>query len=162
MLKEKISKDLKDALKSGDSIKTGTLRMILASFNNKEIEKRGKGPYKAEPSGFRQESVLSEEEEIDVLSKEAKKRKESLEAYQKGGREDLAQKEKQELEIIKKYLPEQLSQEEIEKLIDSAIQKTGASSIKDLGKIMAEVSKEAKGKADMKAISEIIKKKLGI
>ena len=150
MLKEKISEDLKQALKSGDQAVSGTLRLIMAAFANREIDKRTK-------TG---ESILTSEEELEVLIKEAKQRKESAEAFLKGDRNDLMQKELNELEIIKNYLPEQLTSEEIEKIVDEAIVKIGASSVKNMGKVMAEVMKEAKGRADSREISEIIKNKI--
>ncbi len=150
-MKKIISDDLKNALKSGDSFKTGTLRLLLSALHNKEIEKRSK-------SG---ESELSGEETIEVLMKESKKRKEAAEIYLKGGRQDLADKEIKEAEIIKIYLPEQLSEAEIEKITLKAIEKTGAKTVKDFGRAMAEAMKELKGKADTSKVSEIIKKKLG-
>ncbi|MEK7149701.1 MAG: GatB/YqeY domain-containing protein [Patescibacteria group bacterium] len=152
MLKQKISDDLKAAMKSGNAFELGVLRMLIAAINNKEIEKRGKGG----------DSVLIDDEVMDVVVKEAKKRKESIDVYKQGNREDLAQKELKELEIIQTYLPKQLSEQELEKIIDEAIKTTNASTVKDLGKVMGLVSKETKGRADSKAISEIIKKKLGI
>lgn len=151
-LKQKISEDLKTAMKSGNEFEVGVLRMVIASIHNKEIEKRGKGG----------EAVLTEDEVADVVVKEAKKRKESIDIYKSGNREDLAKKESEELEIIKKYLPEQLSETEIENIVEKAIKETNATTVKDLGKVMGIVSKETKGRADSKAISEIIKKKLGI
>lgn len=150
-LKQTISDDLKNALKSGDSFKTGTFRLLLSVLHNKEIEKRGK-------SG---ESELSGEEIIEVLIKESKKRKEAAEIYLKGGRQDLADKETKEAEIIKVYLPEQLSEAEIEKIALKTIEKIGAKNQKDFGRTMAEAMKELKGKADASKVGEIIKKKLG-
>ena len=150
MLHQKITIDLKVALKSGDSFRVGTLRMLLSSLHNKEIEKKGKGL----------ESTLSDDEAIEVLSREAKKRKEAIEAYEKGNRTDLAQKETKELEIIEKYLPEQLSEEEIEKIITAAIKKTGAVTVKDFGKVMGEAMKELKGKADASLVSKIVRKRI--
>lgn len=151
-IKQQIIEDIKTAMKSGNGFELGVLRMIIAAINNKEIEKRGKGG----------ESVLIDEEVMDVVVKEAKKRKESIDVYKQGNREDLAQKELEELEIIQTYLPKQLSEQELEKIIDEAIKTTGASTVKDLGKVMGLVSKETKGKADSRMISEIVKKKLGI
>ena len=151
-LKQKISEDLKAAMKNANEFELGVLRMIIAAIHNKEIEKRGKGG----------ESVLIDDEVMDVVVKEAKKRKESIDIYKQGNREDLAQKESKELEIIQAYLPKQLSEQELEKIIDEAIKTSGALTIKDLGKVMGLVSKETKGRADSKIISEIIKKKLGI
>ncbi|MCR4275350.1 MAG: GatB/YqeY domain-containing protein [Candidatus Wolfebacteria bacterium] len=150
MLLNKLNEDLKIALKGRDSFKTGVIRMVLASVKNKEIEKRGKG----------QEPVLAEEELVDLLMKEAKKRKESADIYKQGNRNDLAQKEEEEFEFIKNYLPEQLGEEEIEKIVKVAIEKTNAKEIKDIGRVMAEAMKELKGKAQPGAVSEIIKKLL--
>lgn len=152
MLHQKITIDLKVALKSGDSFRTNTLRFLLSSLHNKEIEKKGKGL----------EPTLSDDEVIEVLSREAKKRKEAIEAYKKGNRTDLAQKETKELEIIEKYLPEQLTEEEIEKIVKTAIEKTGAKDVKDFGRLMGEAMKELKGKADTILVGEMIKNKLKI
>lgn len=150
MLHQKITEELKAAMKTSRDFEVGVLRMLLSVFHNREIEKKGKG----------QEPVLSDEDIIEILSREAKKRKEAAEIYKQGGREDLVQKESRELEIIRKYLPEQLNEEAIEKIVKAAIEKTGASSPKDFGKVMAEAMKELKGRADAKTVSEIIKKKL--
>ena len=150
MFHQRIKEDLKEALKAGDGFRVGTLRMVLSSLHNKEIEKKGKG----------QEPKLTEEETIEVLMSEAKKRKESIEAYLKGNRSDLADKEKKELEIITIYLPKQLSEEEIKKIVQETIQKIGAQSEKDFGKAMGEVMKELKGKADASLVSQIVKENL--
>lgn len=150
MVKQKINDDLKEALKSGDSFVVGVLRMIIASFKNKEIEKRGKGEI----------ADLSEAEVIDVLTREAKKRKDAADAYISGGRSELADQELKELNVIKKYLPEQLSALEIEKIVDKAIEQVGVQSQKDFGKVIGEAMRELKGKADSSEVSAIIKKKL--
>lgn len=137
-------------MRSGDSFKVGTLRMISAAFHNKEIEKKGKG---LEPG-------LSEEEVIEIIFKEAKKRKEAIDAYTKGNRSDLSEKELKELELIQKYLPEQMGENEIEKAVSEILKKTDVASEKNFGKIMGEVMKELKGKADAKLVGEVVKKKL--
>lgn len=151
-IKQKISDDLKESLKSGDSFRAGVLRMIISSFKNKEIEKKGKG----------ESFELTEEEIIDVLNREAKKRKDAADVYVSGGRSELAQKELQELDIVKKYLPEQLSAKEIEKAVEKAIEKIGSKSQKDFGKIMGEAMKELKGRADASDVSAIVKKKIEV
>jgi len=150
MLHQKIVDDLKGAMKAGQEFEVGVFRFLLASLHNKEIEKKGKGL----------ESTLSDDEAIEVLTRESKKRKEAIEAYKKGNRTDLAQKETKELEIIEKYLPEQLSEEEIEKIITAAIKKTGAVTVKDFGKVMGEAMKELKGKADASLVSKIVRKRI--
>lgn len=150
MLHQKIISDLKNAMRSGDSFQVGVLRMVLSAFHNKEIEKKGK----------KLEQTLSEEEIIEILSREAKKRKEAADIFIKGKRNDLAEKEAKELKIIKKYLPEQLNEEEIEKIVKATIEKIGAKDIKNFGKVMAEAMKELKGKADASLVSGIIKNNL--
>ena len=149
-LHQQITDDLKIAMKAANEFEVGTLRMLSAALHNKEIEKKGKGL----------EAVLSDEEVIEVLTREAKKRKEAAELYVKGNRNDLAEKETKELEFIKKYLPEQMSQEEIEKIVKAALEKTGAREVKEFGKVMAEAMKDLKGKADASVVSEIVKKLL--
>jgi len=151
MLQQKISNNLKEALKSGDAFKAGTLRLLISALHNKEIEKKGKG----------QESILSDEEVIEVLSREAKKRREASEIYSKGNRADLADKEKKELEIIMGFLPTQLSPEEIEKVILAVIEQVKPKGPKDFGRVMAEVMKELRGRAEAGVVSEIVKKKIG-
>lgn len=151
MLQQKIKDDLKKTLKTGRNFEAGVLRMVLSSCHNREIEKKSKGL----------EAALNEEETMEVLLKEAKKRKEAIEIYSRAGRNELVEKENQELEIIKKYLPEQLSREQIEDIAEAAMKKTGAAGAKDIGRVMAEVMKETKGKADSSIVAEIIKNRLG-
>ncbi|MEK7549203.1 MAG: GatB/YqeY domain-containing protein [Patescibacteria group bacterium] len=152
MLSQKINQDLKEAFKGKDDFRVGVLRLIISALRNKEIEKKGK----------EEEKELSDEETIEILGKEAKKRKEAAEIYNKGGRNDLAEKEKRELEIIKKYLPEQLSEVEVEKIVKAVIEKVdvSASGGKEFGIIIGEAMKELKGKADGKLVGEIIKRLL--
>lgn len=150
MIQQAINNDLKEFLKAGKSFEAGVLRLMMAAFKNKEIVKRG----------IAQDEKLSDEEIIDLLMKEVKKRREAAEIYKKGGREDLAEKENKETEVIKKYLPAEFPREEIEKIISEAIAAVGAKNHKDIGKTMAEASKKLKGRADMVLVSEIIKRKL--
>ncbi len=147
MLSQKINQDLKEAFKGKDDFRVGVLRLVISALRNKEIEKKGKG----------EEEELSDEETIEILGREAKKRKEAIEIYNKGGRNDLAEKEKKELEIIKKYLPEQLSEVAVEKIVKAVIEKAD---IKEFGRLMGEAMKELKGKADGKLVGEIIKRLL--
>jgi hypothetical protein len=147
---QKISNSLKEALKAGRSFEAGVFRMIVSAFHNKGIEKKGKGG----------EEKLTEEEALEILAKEAKKRKESISAFEKGGRQDLADKEKEELKLIEEYLPEQLPREEIEKAVLAAIAKTGAKETKDFGLAMKEAMIELKGKADASIVSGILRENL--
>jgi uncharacterized protein YqeY len=138
---------MKAAMKSGEKLKLETLRTIRAQII--ELEKRGS------------ESPITPEDELSALMAAAKKRKEAIELYRKGGREELARTEEQELVIINSYLPKPVSKEEVEKLVTDLITQTGASSPKDFGKVMSLAMKELKGKFDGKLIQEIVKQKLG-
>lgn len=159
-LKGNIRENLKEAVKNREELKSSVLRLLLAAIFNKEKEKRYKlSKEKPELSGeeLEEESQLNDEEVIEVISSEVKKRKESILEFEKGKREDLVEKEKKELDILQKYLPEQLSEEELQKLAKEAIDKTGAKEIKDMGKVMQEVMPKVKGKADGSLVSRIVK-----
>jgi uncharacterized protein YqeY len=146
-LKDKISQDLKNAMKSGDKVKLQTIRSIRASIL--DFEKSGSG------------KEMDSEEEIKLLSTAAKKRKESIEQFTKAGRDDLVNTEEAELQIIMSYLPEQLSAEDIEKKVIKIAEKVGAISKADFGKLMGAAVKNMKGKADGRVIKEIVEKVLG-
>ena len=163
MLKEKILQNLNVAVKEKKDVETLVLRQLLASILNKEKEKRFK--VSKEKSGLSEkdlekESQLTDEETLDVVSYEVKKRRESIVEFEKGGRKDLVDKEKKELDILKAYLPEQLSEEEIKRLVKEAIEKVGAKEQKDMGKVMAELSPKTKGRADGGLVSKIVKESL--
>ena len=163
MLKQEIKNATNQALKSGDRESVETLRMLLASVFAKEKEKRykiSKEKPNATEDQLSKESELTDEEIIEVISSEIKKRKDAIVLYEKGNRQELADKEKNEIEILKKYLPEQLPEEELRKIIAESIKKTGASEIKDTGKIMADLMPKVKGKADNSEIAKIIKELL--
>ena len=153
MLKEGIKKDLNGALKAKNVLRTSVLRLLSSAILNKEKDKRYK-------SGKAEDILLTDEEIIEVISSEAKKRKEASNLYEKGGRGDLAKKEKDELEILQKYLPEQLSEQELQKLVKKAIAKTGAKEPKDMGRVMAELAPKIKGKTDGSMVSKIVKELL--
>ena len=145
-LQEKLLDDMKTAMKSGNKVALETLRMLRSQLKNASIAKG---------------EDLLEEDVMGVLSKEAKKRKESLELYRQGGREDLAEKEEMEMQIIASYLPEALSEDELAKIVDKAVVETEAESLRDMGKVMGVVMPQVKGRADGKAVQEMVKKKLG-
>jgi len=148
MLLQELNEELKTALKSGDAARVSTLRMLNAALKNRQIEK-GK------------DADLSDEDVVEVLRKEAKKRKESVEAFSKGGRQDLAEKEQAELVVIEFYLPKQMSREEVEKKVSEIIETLRqAQSDIVFSNVMKAVMQELKGKADGKMISEIVKEKL--
>ncbi|MDP1629311.1 MAG: GatB/YqeY domain-containing protein [bacterium] len=161
-LKEKIQNDLREAMKASDSFKLSVLRMISAALHNKEIEKRTK-LVKAgglAPAELSEQSGLNEEETIETLSSEVKKRKEAVLEYERGGRQDLADKEKLEINVLKQYLPEELSGEDLKKIVSEAIQEVGAQSQKDFGKVMSVLMPKVKGRADGAKISEIVRELL--
>ena len=163
MLKQQIQKDTTEALKTGDSFATSTLRMLLAAIVSKEKDKRYK-ILKEKPDlseqDLEKESKLSDEQMIDVVSSESKKRKDAIALYQQGNRPELAEKEQKEIDILKKYLPEQLSEEELRNLVAEAVAKTGAREIKDMGKVMADLNPKIKGKADGREASNMVKELL--
>ena len=163
MLKEKILQNLNTALKEKKELELSVLRMLSAAVQNRESEKRTKlWKEKADlPSEeLEKKSKLTDEEVLEVISSEAKKRKESIEGFQRGKREDLVEKEKKELEILESYLPEQLSEEEIKKLVQETVSKVGAKEMRDVGKVMQELMPEVKGRADGALVSKIVKESL--
>ncbi len=146
-LTQQISDDIKTAMKSGDKLKLETLRTVRAVMI--EMTKRGTG------------SELTPEEEISALLASAKKRKEAIDIYRQAGREELARQEEQELAIINGYLPKQMSKEEAEGIVNGIISQAGATSMKDIGKVMGAAMKELKGKIDGAVVQQIVKQKLG-
>lgn len=149
-LKDRIGEDIKAAMKAKDKVRLETVRSIKKVILEKETTVR--------PSG---QDALTAEQEIEVLTQLAKQRRDAIEQYRQAGREDLAEGESQELKIIEEYLPAQLSDEEIEAVIDHLIAQSGASSPKDLGKVMGPAMKELKGKADGAKVQALVKAKLG-
>ena len=153
MLKQEIQNAVIQALKSGDQMSSGTLRMLLASVLTKEKEKKFK-------EKLEEEAVLSDDEIISIIISEIKKRRDSIVLYEKGTRPELAAKEKKEIEILQKYLPEQISEDELRKIIAESVLKTGAKEMKDMGKVMADLNPKIKGKADGGEVSKIVKELL--
>jgi uncharacterized protein YqeY len=143
---EKIEADLKDALKSGDTIAADTLRMIKSDLS---YEKAKKG------------EDINEEKVMEIIARAAKRRKESIEEYKKGNREDLAEKEAAELKVVEKYLPEQMGEDEVEKIVENALATMGEVSKKDFGRIMGQLMKELKGKVDGSVVKSVLSGKLG-
>ena len=145
-LSEKIQKDMYAAMKNGEKDKTVTLRSALSKLKDKRIDKR---------------DDLSEQEELQVIKTMVKQRYESIEMYEKGGRDDLVAKEKTELEILETFLPQMMGAEELGTLINAVIAETGATSMSDIGKIMPEVMKRSAGRADGKLAQSLVRDKLG-
>jgi len=145
MFKEKIDNDFKEALKSRDEIRVSTLRLLKAAIQNAEISKQ---------------EVLSDDEIISAIKKQVKQRKDSIDGFKKGNREDLADKESKELEVLKAYLPDEMKPEELLGLIKEAIAETEATSPGDMGKVMKLVMAKTKGAADGRAVSALVNKEL--
>jgi uncharacterized protein YqeY len=148
-LKETIAADLKAAMKAKDKIRLETVRSIKKALLEKEVELRAKGV-----------NSLNNEQEIELLSQQAKQRREAIAQYRKAGRNDLADQEAQELTIIETYLPDQISDEDLNQIIEEIITEVGAKTAKDLGKVMSNAMKKLKGKADGKKIQQLVKTKL--
>jgi hypothetical protein len=160
MLKEQIKTEATDALKKGDHLVITTLRGLLASISAKEKIKRyeiSKTKPESTEEVLIKESEFSDQEVQDAVSSEIKKRKDAIALYIQGNRQELADKEQQEIEILKKYLPEQLSEEKIHTIVKEAIEKTQAKEMKDMGKVMAILNPQIKGKADGGQVSKIVK-----
>jgi uncharacterized protein len=145
-LKERITEDMKAAMRSGEKERLGVIRMITSAIKQREVDER---------------IVLDDAQVLSVLEKMIKQRKESLVQFQAGNRQDLVDKENAEVALLQGYLPSQLSGAEIDALIGEAIAATGAASIKDMGKVMGVIKAKAQGRADMGAVGAKIKAKLG-
>lgn len=148
-LKETILDDLKSAMKNKEADRLRVLRSLKAKILEKEISERKGG-----------EAEITDEQVIEVLMKAAKQRKESIEQYEKGGRDDLADNEKQELELIESYLPEMMSEDEVREAARKKIEQLGASDMSDMGKVMGALMGELKGKAEGSVVSKVVKEEL--
>lgn len=144
-LKQRINAAVKDAMRSKDKPRLGTLRLVTAAIKQREVDER---------------TELDDDQVLAVLEKMLKQRRDSVEQYRQGGREELAAKEEVEIAIIQEFMPEPLSEAEIAGLIEAAIAETGAASIKEMGKVMGRVKPQIQGRADMGAVSAQIKAKL--
>ncbi len=144
-VQQKLLEDMKEAMKSGDKVRLDTIRGLRAMLKDAQIAKQRE---------------LTEEDEIAVLQSAAKKRTEAIKLYRQGNRQDLVEKEERELAIIRSYLPEMMSPEEIEKVVDAAIARLGASGMRDFGKVMGEVMRELRGKAEGQTVQEVVRRKL--
>ena len=146
-LQDKVQSDIADAMRGKDPLKLGVLRMMKTAVKNKEIEKM---------------KTLEETEVVAVLNTLVKQRKDSIEQFRKGGREDLALKEEAEIKVIEQYLPAAASEEEIRLAIDEAVRETGATSMKDMGKVMKATQARLAGKTtDGARVSQMVREKLG-
>ncbi|HWY79868.1 MAG TPA: GatB/YqeY domain-containing protein [Candidatus Sulfotelmatobacter sp.] len=148
MTKQQLRDELKQAMLARDTEKTSTLRMVISALGYSEIEKGGAG-YEA-----------TEEDVEAVLQKQVKQRRDSIEQFKAGGRDELAEKETKEMQILEAYLPKQMDEEEIKKLVAEAIVQTGVTSASDIGKVMGALMPKVKGKADGSLVSRLVKEKL--
>jgi uncharacterized protein YqeY len=144
-LKNRIQNDVKDAMRARDKVRLPVLRLITAAIKQKEVDER---------------IELDETAVLTVLDKMAKQRRESIEQYEKAGREDLAKQERYELQLLMGYLPEQLDEEALAALIAQAVADTGASSMRDMGAVMGLLRGQVQGRADMKAVSNAVRAQL--
>ena len=149
MLRDDINNALKDAMKSGDARRVSTLRLVNSSLKNADIEARGQG-----------KPPLTDEELLSLLQKMIKQRQESVELYQKGNRADLVAQEQGEIEIIAGYLPAQMPEDEIGTVIAALVKETGATAMKDMGRVMAAIKERYAGKLDVGKASAAVKKLL--
>lgn len=147
-LTEQIQADLKAAMKARDAATTSALRGLLAELKTASVAEGAAGE-------------VSQADAIDLLSKEAKKRQESIDAYERAGRQDLAERERFELEVVRRYLPSQLDETELGAIVDEAIAETGASEPSELGQVMSAVMPRVKGRADGKRVNEMVRERLG-
>ncbi|HNW58060.1 MAG TPA: GatB/YqeY domain-containing protein [bacterium] len=146
-LLDQLTEDMKTAMKSGEAVRLGTIRLLRGQIKDAAIDKR---------------ADLTEDEERSVLANAAKKRREAIQAYQDAGRLDLAAKEEAELAVIQGYLPAAMDAAEVEAIIDRAIAETGAQTIRDIGKVMPLVMSQTKGRADGKMVNEMVRRKLNL
>ena len=142
---EEIDDELKDAMRARDAERRDTLRLILNALKNSEKELQ---------------RPLSEEEELQVLQRERKRRVEAAEAFRSGGREEQAEAEERELEVLEEFMPEPLSEDELDEIVDDAIAENGATSMRDFGRVMADVMPQVSGRADGSVVSQLVKEKL--
>lgn len=150
MLKQKLQEDLKSAMLAHDELRVSVLRLLKSAIGYYEINKGGAG-YEA-----------SDEDVLSVTEKEVKQRRDSIEQYTAGGRQDLADKESAELEILKSYLPAQMPMGDVHRLIAEAIAQTNATSIREIGKVMGVLMPQLKGKTDLGLVSKIVREKLQV
>jgi uncharacterized protein len=141
----KIDQDLKEAMRNKDKVRLSAIRMLKSAIKKREIEKRGS---------------LTDEEIMDVISREIKQRRDSISEYEKAGRQDLVDKEQAEVEVLMAYLPEQLTEEELRSLVRQVIEEVGASSKADMGKVMSAIMPKVKGRADGRVVNQIVQQLL--
>jgi len=160
MLKDKIKADFKEAFKAQNQVKLSVLKMVNSEIGNAEINKRAKLIKDGKTENIETASILNDEEVLQVVGREVKKRKDSIEAFEKAGRVELAEKEKAELAALMAYMPEQLSEVAIRDLAKKAVEQANAKGEKEIGKVMAILAPQVKGKADGALVNKIVRELL--
>jgi hypothetical protein len=150
-LLDRLNDDLKQAMRDKDKVRLRTLRSLRAALQNKEIDQREEG----------KETVLSEQDQLAVLRKQVNQRKDSIEQYEEAGRDDLVQKEQEELEVLDEYMPDQLSDDELEEILNEIIDDVGAESMADMGPVMGQAMNRLRGRVDGGRVQETVKALLG-
>ncbi len=150
MLRARLNDDLKNALKAKDQLAVATLRLILAALKDRDIAARGKG----------NSDGVNDEEILELLQKMVRQRRDSIEAYRNGGREDLAEREAAEIEVIKRFLPEQLDEAAVQSAVEQIIAELQASSVKDMGKVIGTLKERYAGRMDFGKASQLVKQRL--
>jgi len=168
MLKDKIKADFKEAFKAKDQVKLSVLKMVNSEIGNAEIGKRGKLMKEGKTENVEALSILNDEEVLQVVGREVKKRKDSIEAFEKAGRLELAEKEKAEMAALMAYMPTPLPEEKIRELAKKAVEQSGAKGEKEtcpperrIGKVMAILAPQVKGKSDGALVNKIVRELLG-
>jgi len=150
LLRNKFKNDLMNAMKTKDTIKVSTLRLILAAIKDQDLESRGKG------AG----DIISDSTILEILAKMVKQRTETAKVYENAGRRELADIEKKEINIINDFMPKMLTKKEVEKVIEEAIESIGARSLRDLGKVISKIKEDYSGRCDFADVSQMIRKRL--
>ena len=150
-LLDRIADDLKEAMRNKDKVRLRTLRSLRSALKNKEIDQRQEGV----------ETVLSEQDQLSVLRKQANQRKDSIEQYEGAGRDDLVEKEKEELEVLEEYMPAQMDDDELREHLEEIIDEVGAESMADMGPVMGRAMDELRGRVDGNRVQEMVKDILG-
>ena len=149
-LVDRISEDLKDAMRAKDKIRLRTLRSLRSALQNKEIEQRKEGV----------ETILSEQDELAVLRKQVSQREDSIEQYEDAGREDLVRREREELNVLREYMPEQMGDEDLRNRLESIIEEVGASSMADMGPVMGKAMEQLRGRVDGSRVQAMVQELL--
>ena len=150
-LLERINDDLKDAMRAKDKVRLRTLRAVRAALKNKEISKRQEG----------EEAVLDEQEQMAVVRKQVKQRKDSIEQYREAGRDDLVDKEQEEIDVLQDYLPQPLSEAELRETLQAIIEEVGAESMADMGPVMGRAMSKLRGRVDGSRVQQVVQELLG-